>query len=79
MCLILFVDVCVHLCNLQLGYVSSIFAGGPNCVALADRNVMGFIATLHELASAERKFYCMLSRVKNQILHPLLARGVLQI
>ncbi|XP_047011887.1 alsin isoform X3 [Ictalurus punctatus] len=59
---------------MNLGYVSSIFAGGPNCVALADRNVMGFIATLHELASAERKFYCMLSRVKNQILHPLLAR-----
>ncbi|MCI4378589.1 hypothetical protein PGIGA_G00217620 [Pangasianodon gigas] len=60
---------------MNLGYVSSIFAGGPNCVALADQNVMGFIATLHEMASAERKFYCMLSRVKNQILHPLLSRG----
>ncbi|KAK3543549.1 hypothetical protein QTP70_023880, partial [Hemibagrus guttatus] len=60
---------------MNLGYVSSIFAGGLNCVALADRNVMGFIATLHEMASAERKFYYMLSRVKNQILHPLLARG----
>lgn len=44
-------------------------------MALADRNVMGFIATLHEMASAERKIFCMLSRVKNQILHPLLARG----
>lgn len=65
----------VHLRNLQLGYVSRIFAGGLTCVALADRNVMGFIATLHEMASAERKIFCMLSRVKNQILHPLLSRG----
>ncbi|KAI5628041.1 alsin, partial [Silurus asotus] len=59
---------------MTLGYVSAVSAGGPNCLALADRNVMGFIATLHEMASAERKFYCLLSTVKNQILHPLLAR-----
>ncbi|XP_027020317.2 alsin isoform X1 [Tachysurus fulvidraco] len=58
----------------NLGFVSSIFAGGPNCVALVDRNVMGYIATVHKMATAERKFYCMLSRVKNQILHPILAR-----
>ncbi|KAI4874071.1 hypothetical protein NFI96_018475, partial [Prochilodus magdalenae] len=59
---------------MNIGYVSSVFAGGLNCVALADQNVMGFIATLHEMASAERKFYCTLSSVKSQILRPLLAR-----
>uniref|UniRef100_A0A673WLP2 Alsin Rho guanine nucleotide exchange factor ALS2 n=1 Tax=Salmo trutta TaxID=8032 RepID=A0A673WLP2_SALTR len=58
-----------------LGYVSGVFAGGQSCVALADRNVMGFIASLHELASAERKFYCKLSSVKNHILRPLLDLG----
>uniref|UniRef100_A0A673WP56 Alsin Rho guanine nucleotide exchange factor ALS2 n=1 Tax=Salmo trutta TaxID=8032 RepID=A0A673WP56_SALTR len=57
---------------MNLGYVSGVFAGGQSCVALADRNVMGFIASLHELASAERKFYCKLSSVKNHILRPLL-------
>ncbi|KAM9486533.1 alsin [Clarias gariepinus] len=64
---------------MNIGYVSSVFAGGPNCLALADRNVMGFIATLHEMASAERKFYCMLSMMKNQILHPLLGRDSMTI
>uniref|UniRef100_A0A8C7JN54 Alsin Rho guanine nucleotide exchange factor ALS2 n=1 Tax=Oncorhynchus kisutch TaxID=8019 RepID=A0A8C7JN54_ONCKI len=39
---------------------------------LSDRNVTGFIASLHELAAAERKFYCKLSSVKNHILRPLL-------
>jgi hypothetical protein len=58
-----------------LGYVSGVFAGGQSCVALADRNVTGFIASLHELAAAERKFYCKLSSVKNHILRPLLDRG----
>ncbi|XP_036395976.1 alsin isoform X2 [Megalops cyprinoides] len=58
---------CMH-----LGYVSSVYAGGQSCLALADRNVMGFIASLHELAAAERKFYCKLSNVKSQILRPLL-------
>ncbi|XP_072541786.1 alsin isoform X2 [Salminus brasiliensis] len=60
---------------MNIGYVSSVFAGGVSCVALADQNVMGFIATLHELASAERKFYCSLSKLKSQILRPLLAQG----
>ncbi|KAL7865516.1 hypothetical protein SRHO_G00107630 [Serrasalmus rhombeus] len=63
---------------MNIGYVSSVFAGGLDCVALADQNVMGFIATLHELASAERRFYCTLSRVKNQVLRPLLARESLK-
>ncbi|XP_044200850.1 alsin isoform X2 [Thunnus albacares] len=58
---------CMH-----LGYVSSVFAGGRRCVALSDRNVMGFIASLHELASAERKFYCKLCNIKTQIIRPLL-------
>ncbi|MGH0117624.1 UNVERIFIED_CONTAM: hypothetical protein FKN15_041816 [Acipenser sinensis] len=57
---------------LQLGYVSSVFSGGQSCLVLADRNVMGYISSLHELASAERKFYCRLSSIKSQILRPLL-------
>ncbi|KAL7369975.1 hypothetical protein ABVT39_015002 [Epinephelus coioides] len=57
---------------MDLGYVSNVFAGGQRCAALWDRNVMGFIASLHELASAERKFYCKLSNIKTQIIRPLL-------
>lgn len=57
---------------MNLRYVSSVFAGGQRCVALSDQNVMGFIASLHELASAERKFYCKLCNVKTQIIRPLL-------
>ncbi|XP_041835211.1 alsin isoform X2 [Melanotaenia boesemani] len=57
---------------MNLGYVSSVFAGGRKCMALSDRNVMGFIASLHELASAERKFYCKLCSIKSQIIRPLL-------
>ncbi|XP_026157539.1 alsin isoform X2 [Mastacembelus armatus] len=57
---------------MNLGYVSSVSAGGRRCVALSDRNVMGFIASLHELASAERKFYCRLCNIKMQIIRPLL-------
>ncbi|XP_039907368.1 alsin isoform X2 [Simochromis diagramma] len=57
---------------MNLGYVSSVFAGGRRCVAVSDRNVMGFIASLHELASAERRFYCKLCNIKSQILRPLL-------
>lgn len=60
---------------LQLGYVSNVFAGGQRCVVLLDRNVMGFIASLHELAAAERKFYCKLSNIKTQIIRPLLELG----
>uniref|UniRef100_A0A9J7YMG9 Alsin Rho guanine nucleotide exchange factor ALS2 a n=2 Tax=Cyprinus carpio TaxID=7962 RepID=A0A9J7YMG9_CYPCA len=59
---------------MNIGYVSKVFGGGLNCLALADQNAMGFIATIHELASAERKFYCTLSKVKSGILSPLLAR-----
>ncbi|XP_034030779.1 alsin isoform X2 [Thalassophryne amazonica] len=57
---------------MNLGYVSSVFAGGQQCVAMSDQNVMGFIASLHELAAAERKFYCKLCNIKTQILCPLL-------
>ncbi|XP_056611421.1 alsin isoform X3 [Triplophysa dalaica] len=58
--------------SMKIGYVSHVFSGGLNCLALADQNTMGFIATVHELASAEREFYCTLSKVKSQILAPLL-------
>ncbi|XP_034720690.1 alsin isoform X2 [Etheostoma cragini] len=57
---------------MDLGYVSNVVAGGQRCVALSDRNVMGFIASLHELASVERKFYCKLCTIKTQIIRPLL-------
>lgn len=57
---------------MDLGYVSNVFAGGQRCAALWDRNVMGFIASLHELAAAERKFYCKLCNIKTQIIRPLL-------
>uniref|UniRef100_A0A665SZJ7 VPS9 domain-containing protein n=1 Tax=Echeneis naucrates TaxID=173247 RepID=A0A665SZJ7_ECHNA len=57
---------------MNLGYVSSVFAGGSRCMALSDRNVMGFIASLHELAAAERKSYCKLCNIKTQIIRPLL-------
>ncbi|XP_062853828.1 alsin [Trichomycterus rosablanca] len=57
---------------MNLGYVSSVFAGGQLCAALADRNVIGFIASLHELAAAERKYYCKLTSIKNLLLQPLL-------
>lgn len=61
--------------RLQLGYVSNVSAGGQRCVALSDMNVMGFIASLHELASAERRFYCKLCNIKTQIIRPLLELG----
>ncbi|XP_061898936.1 alsin isoform X1 [Entelurus aequoreus] len=57
---------------MNLGFVSTVFSGGRRCVALSDKNVMGFIASLHELASAERKFYCKLCNIKTQVLRPLL-------
>ncbi|KAK2857090.1 hypothetical protein Q5P01_005825 [Channa striata] len=57
---------------MNLGYVSGVYAGGCLCMALSDKNVMGFIASLHELASAERKFYCKLCNIKSQIICPLL-------
>lgn len=51
------------------------FAGGGQCAALSDTNVMGFIASLHELAAAERRFYCKLCLIKTRIVHPLLGLG----
>lgn len=60
---------------LQLRYVSSVFAGGQRCAALSDQNVMGFIASLHELAASERRFYWKLCSIKAQILVPLLELG----
>ncbi|XP_041935817.1 alsin isoform X4 [Alosa sapidissima] len=57
---------------MNLGYVSSVFAGGQMCAAVADKNVMGFIASLHELAAAERRCYCKLTSVKIHVLQPLL-------
>ncbi|XP_068612717.1 alsin-like [Brachionichthys hirsutus] len=57
---------------MNLRYVSSVFAGGQQCMALSDRNVMGFIAGLHELAAAERKFYCRLCGIKTEVVRPLL-------
>lgn len=59
----------------QLRYVSNVFGGGQQCAALSDRNVMGFIASLHELVSSERKFYCKMCDVKMQIIRPLLELG----
>ncbi|XP_052414804.1 alsin-like isoform X1 [Carassius gibelio] len=57
---------------MNLGYVSSVCTGGQTCAALTDRNVMGFIASLHELAAAERKYYCKLSNINSLLLQPLL-------
>ncbi|XP_051986364.1 alsin [Xyrauchen texanus] len=57
---------------MNLGYLSSVCAGGQTCATLADCNVMDFIASLHELAAAERKYYCKLSHIKSLLLQPLL-------
>ncbi|XP_053719286.1 alsin isoform X1 [Synchiropus splendidus] len=57
---------------MNLGYVSSVCAGGQRCMVLSNKNVMGFVAGLHELGSAERKVYCKLCDLKTQILGPLL-------
>uniref|UniRef100_A0A8C2IJX0 Alsin Rho guanine nucleotide exchange factor ALS2 b n=1 Tax=Cyprinus carpio TaxID=7962 RepID=A0A8C2IJX0_CYPCA len=61
---------------MNLGYVSSVCAGGRTCAALTDRNVMGFIASLHELAAAERKYYCKLNNINSLLLQPLLKLGM---
>uniref|UniRef100_A0A671KEV0 Alsin-like n=1 Tax=Sinocyclocheilus anshuiensis TaxID=1608454 RepID=A0A671KEV0_9TELE len=61
---------------MNLGYVSSVCAGGRTCAALTDRNVMGFIASLHELAAAERKYYCKLRNINSLLLQPLLKLGM---
>uniref|UniRef100_A0A3B3CP80 Alsin Rho guanine nucleotide exchange factor ALS2 b n=1 Tax=Oryzias melastigma TaxID=30732 RepID=A0A3B3CP80_ORYME len=57
---------------MNLGYVSSVSAGGGRCMALSDRNMMGLIASFHELASTERKFYGKLYNIKTQVIRPLL-------
>ncbi|XP_028924631.1 alsin isoform X2 [Ornithorhynchus anatinus] len=57
----------------KLGYISSVTAGRDSCLALVDKNIMGYIASLHELAATERRFYSMLSTVKSQVLRPLLS------
>ncbi|XP_029462134.1 alsin isoform X2 [Rhinatrema bivittatum] len=56
----------------KLGYISSVVAGGHRCLILVDKNMMGYISSLHELASTERQFYCKLSEIKSRILRPLL-------
>nr|XP_048284752.1 alsin isoform X2 [Myodes glareolus] len=59
-------------CN-KLGYISRVTAGTDSYLALVDKNVMGYIASLHELATTERRFYSKLSEIKSQILRPLLS------
>ncbi|XP_036174697.1 alsin isoform X15 [Myotis myotis] len=57
----------------QLGYISRVAAGRDSYLALVDKNIMGYIASLHELAATERRFYAKLSDIKSQILRPLLS------
>nr|AAH31479.1 Als2 protein [Mus musculus] len=57
----------------KLGYISRVTAGKDSYLALVDKNIMGYIASLHELASTERRFYSKLSEIKSQILRPLLS------
>nr|XP_051705243.1 alsin isoform X3 [Oryctolagus cuniculus] len=57
----------------KLGYISRVTAGKDSYVALVDKNIMGYIASLHELATTERRFYSRLSDIKSQILRPLLS------
>ncbi|KAM5324471.1 alsin isoform 2-T4 [Glossophaga mutica] len=57
----------------KLGYISRVTAGKDSYLALVDKNIMGYIASLHELATTERRFYSKLSDVKSQILRPLLS------
>ncbi|OWJ99772.1 hypothetical protein Celaphus_00016052, partial [Cervus elaphus hippelaphus] len=56
----------------KLGYISRVTAGKDSYLALVDKNIMGYIASLHELATTERRFYSKLSDIKSQILRPLL-------
>uniref|UniRef100_A0A6Q2X107 Alsin Rho guanine nucleotide exchange factor ALS2 b n=1 Tax=Esox lucius TaxID=8010 RepID=A0A6Q2X107_ESOLU len=51
----------------SMGYISSVCGGGGSCLALADHNVMGFISGLHELAAADRKFYCRLRDIQKRV------------
>ncbi|XP_049743812.1 alsin isoform X1 [Elephas maximus indicus] len=62
----------VLLSGSKLGYISRVTAGKDSFLTLADKNIMGYIASLHELATTERRFYSKLSDIKSQILRPLL-------
>ena len=53
-------------------------AGKDSYLALVDKNIMGYIASLHDLATTERRFYSKLSDIKSQILRPLLGLGKYQ-
>uniref|UniRef100_A0A8W4F8I7 Alsin n=1 Tax=Sus scrofa TaxID=9823 RepID=A0A8W4F8I7_PIG len=57
----------------KLGYISRVTAGKDSCLALVDKNIMGYIASLHELATTERRFYSKLSDIKSHVLRPLLS------
>ncbi|KAL6088841.1 hypothetical protein STEG23_000702, partial [Scotinomys teguina] len=57
----------------KLGYINRVTAGKDSYLALVDKNIMGYIASLHELAATERRFYSKLSEIKSQILRPLLS------
>uniref|UniRef100_A0A665UNQ9 Alsin Rho guanine nucleotide exchange factor ALS2 a n=1 Tax=Echeneis naucrates TaxID=173247 RepID=A0A665UNQ9_ECHNA len=61
--------------SMPMGYISSVCSGGQRCAVLADQNVMGFISTIHELASKERHFYCWLSSIRKLLLNPLRNKG----
>ncbi|MEQ2284381.1 hypothetical protein AMECASPLE_021105 [Ameca splendens] len=54
-----------------MNYISSVYGSGRMCAALTDRNMMGFIAAIHELASRERRFCCWMSDVRKVLLTPL--------
>ncbi|XP_015228322.1 PREDICTED: alsin-like isoform X2 [Cyprinodon variegatus] len=56
---------------IEMSYISSVCSGGQLCAALTDRNVMGFIAAIHELASSERRFSCWTSDVRKFLIAPL--------
>ncbi|MEQ2197901.1 hypothetical protein XENOCAPTIV_004874, partial [Xenoophorus captivus] len=60
---------------IEMNYISSVYGSGRMCAALTDRNMMGFIAAIHELASRERRFCCWMSDVRKVLLTPLRTKG----
>ncbi|XP_028292919.1 alsin-like isoform X2 [Gouania willdenowi] len=62
---------CVLQSCLKLGYISSVCSGGQSCSVLTEHETESFICAIHDLASAERRLYCWLSRVRNVLLTPL--------
>ncbi|XP_061697615.1 alsin-like isoform X2 [Syngnathoides biaculeatus] len=56
---------------MEMGYISSVCSGGQRCALLANQNIIGVIAGVHELASVERRFYCWLSSLRKLLLTPL--------